>query len=84
MNYQGLAIGDGLCDPETMLNYGEVLLNIGLIDQLDNDGFKAMEKLTLTLIKQKKWTEAFKVPIQLFIYVLIKAKNYLIKRGILK
>ena len=56
-----MAIGDGLCDPETMLNYGDVLLNLGLIDQLDKNGFKAMEERTLKLIKQKKWSQAFKV-----------------------
>ena len=56
-----MAIGDGLCDPETMTNYGDFLLNIGLIDHIDRKVFKDMEAMQLKLIKEKKWPEAFKV-----------------------
>ena len=59
--FQGLAIGDGLCDPETMLNYGDMLLNIGLIDQLDYTGFKGAEDIIRKLIQKKQWLQAFKV-----------------------
>ena len=59
--FQGLAIGDGLCDPETMLNYGDMLLNIGLIDQLDYKGFKGAEDIIRKLIQKKQWLQAFKV-----------------------
>ena len=59
--FQGLAIGDGLCDPETMINYGDMLLHLGLIDQIDNKGFKGMEDMIRKLIKQKQWGPAFKV-----------------------
>ena len=33
INFRGMAIGDGLCDPVTMTNYGDFLYNIGLIDE---------------------------------------------------
>lgn len=32
INLKGLAIGNGLCDPEHQLNYGEYLFQLGLID----------------------------------------------------
>ena len=52
---KGIAIGDGLCDPVTMTNYGDFLLNIGLIDELDRNYFKQMEEIQVKLIKQKQW-----------------------------
>lgn len=58
---KGIAIGDGLCDPETMTNYGDFLFGIGLIDEEDLHYFKKAEDLQLKLIKQKKWIEAFQV-----------------------
>ena len=50
-----------MCDPETMMGYGDVLLNIGLIDQIDNKGYKEMEDMIRSRIKQKKWHAAFQV-----------------------
>ena len=50
-----------MCDPETMMGYGDVLLNVGLIDQIDNKGYKEMEDMIRSLIKQKKWHAAFQV-----------------------
>ena len=50
-----------MCDPETMMGYGDVLLNIGLIDQIDNKGYTEMEDMIRALIKQKKWNAAFQV-----------------------
>ena len=44
-----------------MMGYGDVLLNIGLIDQIDNKGYKEMEDMIRSLIKQKKWHAAFQV-----------------------
>jgi hypothetical protein len=34
-----MAIGDGLCDPESMTDYGDFLFGIGLIDEDDRDYF---------------------------------------------
>ena len=44
-----------------MMGYGDVLLNVGLIDQIDNKGYKEMEDMIRSLIKQKKWHAAFQV-----------------------
>ena len=46
-----MAIGDGLCDPITMTNYGDFLFNIGLLDELDRDYFKQVEDILVNYIK---------------------------------
>jgi hypothetical protein len=56
-----MAIGDGLCDPVTMTNYGDLLFNIGLIDERDRDYFKKVAKLQVQAINSKKWMTAFQV-----------------------
>jgi hypothetical protein len=40
-----MAIGDGLCDPETMTDYGDFLFSIGLIDEDDRDYFAKVTTL---------------------------------------
>ncbi len=40
-----MAIGDGLCDPETMTDYGDFLVSIGLIDEDDRDYFAKVTTL---------------------------------------
>ena len=56
-----MAIGDGLCDPETMTDYGDFLFGIGLIDEDDRDYFAKVAKLQQDYIKQQKWFQAFQV-----------------------
>ena len=56
-----MAIGDGLCDPVTMTNYGDFLFNIGLIDEMDRDYFKKISKIQVDLINKKQWVKAFQV-----------------------
>ncbi len=58
---QGMAIGDGLCDPITMTNYGDFLFGIGLIDRLDRDYFKKVSNIQIDFIKKKQWFRAFQV-----------------------
>jgi len=58
-----MAIGDGLCDPETMTDYGDFLFGIGLIDEDDRDYFSKVAKLQVDYIKQQKWFQAFQVSI---------------------
>ena len=60
-NSQGMAIGDGLCDPETMTDYGDFLFGIGLIDEDDRDYFAKVAKLQVDFIKEQKWFQAFQV-----------------------
>ncbi len=59
--FQGMIIGDGLCDPVTMTNYGDFLFGIGLIDRLDRDYFKKVSSIQVDYIKKKQWFQAFTV-----------------------
>lgn len=59
INLQGLAIGNGLTDPENQLVYGDYLYQLGLIDSNGRDLFHMYEEKGRNLIKQKKFVEAF-------------------------
>ncbi|KAK7886255.1 hypothetical protein WMY93_025876 [Mugilogobius chulae] len=62
INFKGMAIGDGLCDPELMLGgYGEFLYQTGMIDELQKQYVIQQTDLGVQLIQQEKWIEAFKV-----------------------
>jgi vitellogenic carboxypeptidase-like protein len=56
-----MAIGDGLCDPISMTNYGDFLFNIGLVDEMDRDYFKKLAHIQVDFIKKEKWFQAFQV-----------------------
>ncbi|XP_076679453.1 venom serine carboxypeptidase [Andrena cerasifolii] len=59
INLKGLAIGNGLTDPENQLVYGDYLYQLGLIDANGRDLFHKYEDQGRSLIKQKKYEEAF-------------------------
>eukprot|EP00096_Caligus_rogercresseyi_P005149 TRINITY_DN2008_c0_g1_i2.p1 TRINITY_DN2008_c0_g1~~TRINITY_DN2008_c0_g1_i2.p1 ORF type:complete len:477 (+),score=101.64 TRINITY_DN2008_c0_g1_i2:15-1445(+) len=59
INLVGIAIGDGLCDPLTMTNYGDFLYNVGLIDETAWRVFKDVEKKVIEYILNKEWKKAF-------------------------
>ncbi|KAK4329124.1 hypothetical protein Pmani_000504 [Petrolisthes manimaculis] len=59
INLQGLAIGDGLCDPVTMTDYGDLLYQVGLIDSLDKEYFKNQSDQIVSLINKQQWLQAF-------------------------
>uniref|UniRef100_A0A674NZE9 Carboxypeptidase vitellogenic like n=1 Tax=Takifugu rubripes TaxID=31033 RepID=A0A674NZE9_TAKRU len=62
INLVGMAIGDGLCDPETMLGgYGDFMYQTGMIDELQRQYVIKQTDLGVTLIQQQKWVEAFQV-----------------------
>ncbi|XP_064080848.1 probable serine carboxypeptidase CPVL isoform X2 [Macrobrachium nipponense] len=61
VNLKGMAIGDGLCDPVSMTDYGDFLYQVGLIDDIDLAYFKNQSSLAVSLIEQEKWKEAFEV-----------------------
>ncbi|XP_077384249.1 putative serine carboxypeptidase CPVL [Festucalex cinctus] len=62
INFKGMAIGDGLCDPEMMLGgYGEFLYQTGMIDEGQKQYVDKQTDLGVALIQQKKWVEAFEV-----------------------
>jgi vitellogenic carboxypeptidase-like protein len=56
-----MAIGNGLCDPEHMMKYGDYLYQIGLIDVNGRTAFLEMESLAVKYIQEKKWNEAYDV-----------------------
>jgi vitellogenic carboxypeptidase-like protein len=57
----GMAIGNGYTDPEHMLNYGDYLYQVGLIDAPTRNFFKVKEDEGLQYIKNKEWDKAFLV-----------------------
>ncbi|GAB1860586.1 Carboxypeptidase [Camponotus japonicus] len=58
INLKGLAIGNGLCDPENQLLYSDYLYQHGLIDQNGKAEFQKYEQKGRELIKQKEFTKA--------------------------
>ncbi|XP_068614395.1 probable serine carboxypeptidase CPVL [Brachionichthys hirsutus] len=59
MNLKGMAIGDGMCDPEMMLpGYGEFMYQTGLISEHQRQYVDQQTDVAVQLIKQQKWTEA--------------------------
>ncbi|KYO26857.1 putative serine carboxypeptidase CPVL isoform A [Alligator mississippiensis] len=62
INFKGVAIGDGFCDPEMMLGgYAQFLYQIGLVDEKQRDYVQQQADLGVIYIQQKKWTEAFEI-----------------------
>ena len=58
---KGIAIGDGLCDPQTMFRYGEYLYQIGLLDENQRDFFNSEEKKAVKYIENGQYFDAFKI-----------------------
>ncbi|XP_011693538.1 PREDICTED: venom serine carboxypeptidase [Wasmannia auropunctata] len=61
INLRGLAIGNGLCDPENQLLYSDYLYQLGLIDENGKIQFQIYEKKGREFIEQKKYLEAFEI-----------------------
>ncbi|XP_066571755.1 putative serine carboxypeptidase CPVL isoform X2 [Amia ocellicauda] len=62
INFKGVAIGDGLCDPEVMLGgYAEFMYQTGLVDEMQKQFVQQQTDLGVSYIQQKKWVEAFEV-----------------------
>ncbi|KAF4532133.1 hypothetical protein B566_EDAN004139 [Ephemera danica] len=61
INFQGMAIGNGLMDPEHMLHYGDYLYQLGIIDSNARDFFHTKEQEGATAIKNGDWEKAFEV-----------------------
>lgn len=61
INLKGLAIGNGLCDPENQLLYSDYLYQLGLIDRNGKAQFQLYEKKGREFIKQNKYIEAFEI-----------------------
>ncbi|KAJ1100486.1 hypothetical protein NDU88_005572, partial [Pleurodeles waltl] len=62
INFKGMAIGDGLCDPEVMLGgYAEFLYQTGMADEKQKAFVQHQADLGVIYIQQQKWIEAFEV-----------------------
>lgn len=61
VNLKGMAIGDGFTDPINMLNYGEYLHSIGLLDLKQKEHFEAEEEKARVSIQNGKFEETFLV-----------------------
>ncbi|RWR99926.1 putative serine carboxypeptidase CPVL-like protein, partial [Dinothrombium tinctorium] len=59
ISLKGIAIGDGLCDPETMIDYGDFLYQIGLVDELQRQHFIREQKKVVDHIKSGRYSDAF-------------------------
>ncbi|KAI2801658.1 hypothetical protein BLOT_009472 [Blomia tropicalis] len=61
INLQGIAIGDGLCDPRNMGNYGDYLYQIGLLDERERDYFNMEQSKAVQYIDNRQFYKAFQV-----------------------
>ncbi|XP_046403551.1 venom serine carboxypeptidase-like [Ischnura elegans] len=61
INLMGLAMGNGYCDPERMMNPGDYMYQIGLVDEKARLYFKGKEELALKYMRENDWIAAFKV-----------------------
>ncbi|KAK9511226.1 hypothetical protein O3M35_005824 [Rhynocoris fuscipes] len=59
INLKGISIGNGMCDPITMMNYGAYLYQIGLIDINGRSEIESRQTKIVGLIKQKQYLAAF-------------------------
>ncbi|XP_071108881.1 probable serine carboxypeptidase CPVL isoform X1 [Haliotis cracherodii] len=62
INFKGMAIGDGLSDPETMMPvYGEYLFYLGLLDENQRDDVTARGKEMAAYVREGRYQEAYKI-----------------------
>lgn len=61
INLVGLAIGNGLSDPQHQMNYGDYLYQLGLIDSNGQHSFAELEKKGIDFINKHNYTAAFDV-----------------------
>ncbi|XP_064467760.1 probable serine carboxypeptidase CPVL [Ornithodoros turicata] len=59
INLRGIAIGDGMCDPETMFDYADFLYQVGLVDRNQASFIRRESERARDLIRQKRFMEAF-------------------------
>ncbi|KAF8766514.1 putative serine carboxypeptidase CPVL like protein [Argiope bruennichi] len=54
----GIAIGNGMCDPETMMDYGTYLYNIGLVDEMQADEMRNLSSSIVRHIQKEDFYDA--------------------------
>ncbi|KAG8442963.1 hypothetical protein GDO86_011689 [Hymenochirus boettgeri] len=64
INFKGIAIGDGLCDPEMMVGgYPDFLYQIGMVDENQRLFLQEQTDLAIKYIQEEKWIAAFEEPL---------------------
>ncbi|RWS18402.1 putative serine carboxypeptidase CPVL-like protein, partial [Leptotrombidium deliense] len=61
ISLKGIAIGDGLTDPETMFDYGDYLYQIGLIDEKQRQYFIQQQNKAISFIRREMYVEAYEI-----------------------
>lgn len=61
INLAGMAIGDGLCDPISMFDYGDLLYQMGLLDGPQREFFLGEQERARSFIRERKFEKAFRV-----------------------
>ncbi|KAK9506393.1 hypothetical protein O3M35_008344 [Rhynocoris fuscipes] len=59
INLKGISVGNGACDPITMMGYDEYLYNLGLIDIKGKSAMKQIQNDVISLVKQNRFNETF-------------------------
>ncbi|XP_034251836.1 venom serine carboxypeptidase-like [Thrips palmi] len=60
INLKGLAVGNPLAEPEAMLEYGDYLYQLGLLDDHGRQRFQQREAVIRDLLQQRRWTDAWR------------------------
>lgn len=87
INFKGMAIGDGLSDPQTMMpQYATFMYSLGLLDEQQRAYFQSMSDKAVVYINDKKFLDAFMIfdtllngditPYPSFFYNVTGTKNY--------
>ncbi|XP_070566822.1 probable serine carboxypeptidase CPVL isoform X2 [Ptychodera flava] len=62
INLKGMAIGDGLCDPESMFPaYGDFMYETGQLDENQRDYVNSQVDIASQYIQQKKWKDCLQI-----------------------
>lgn len=75
-NFKGVAIGDGLCDPETQSDYASMLYQIGLMDESEAAHMTEEQNKAVKAIQEGRFTDAFKIFDEILNGDLISGKSY--------
>ncbi|XP_065287707.1 probable serine carboxypeptidase CPVL [Dermacentor albipictus] len=59
INLRGIAIGDGMVDPETMFDYADFLYQVGLVDRRQADYIRNETARAVAYIKRGRYLDAF-------------------------
>nr|KAG5694229.1 hypothetical protein BaRGS_035333 [Batillaria attramentaria] len=77
INFKGMAIGDGLCDPATMMDkYAPFMYNLGMLDEMQRDYFQSMTDKAVQYISHSQYMEAFLIFDMLLNGDLVKQTPY--------